>query len=115
MASKENGSSSLNEKLPPRPADYDYYWYQDEDGNWRNEYDDYGYVFDPDRYEGDESASAASEGSNKEAAKTVIKNDELDKPMVPPAQDYLSTPSPGKILIIPHQRGPENFRKSNRL
>ena len=29
-------------KLPPRPADYDYYWYQDEDGNWRNEYDDYG-------------------------------------------------------------------------
>ena len=30
------------EKLPPRPADYDYYWYQDEDGNWRNEYDDYG-------------------------------------------------------------------------
>lgn len=31
-----------SEKLPPRPADYDYYWYQDEDGNWRNEYDDYG-------------------------------------------------------------------------
>ena len=32
----------VKSKLPPRPADYDYYWYQDEDGNWRNEYDDYG-------------------------------------------------------------------------
>ena len=36
-------------KLPPRPADYDYYWYEDEDGNWRNEYDDMGYEFDPER------------------------------------------------------------------
>ena len=35
-------SDSKAAKLPPRPADYDYYWYQDEDGNWRNEYDDYG-------------------------------------------------------------------------
>ena len=40
----ENASTIKDEKakLPPRPADYDYYWYQDEDGNWRNEYDDYG-------------------------------------------------------------------------
>ena len=37
-----NASDSKVAKLPPRPADYDYYWYQDEDGNWRNEYDDYG-------------------------------------------------------------------------
>ena len=29
-------------KLPPRPADYDDYWYQDDDGTWRNEYDDEG-------------------------------------------------------------------------
>ena len=36
-------------KLPPRPADYDYYWYEDDDGNWRNEYDDMGYEFDPER------------------------------------------------------------------
>ena len=42
-------------KLPPRPADYDYYWYEDEDGNWRNEYDDMGYEFDPERYEGQEA------------------------------------------------------------
>ena len=41
-------------KLPPRPWDYDDYYYQDEDGNWRNEYDDEGYEFDPDVYEGDE-------------------------------------------------------------
>ena len=36
-------------QLPPRPADYDYYWYEDDDGNWRNEYDDMGYEFDPER------------------------------------------------------------------
>ena len=29
-------------KLPPRPDDYDEYWYQDESGEWRNEYDDEG-------------------------------------------------------------------------
>ena len=38
-------------KLPPRPADYDYYWYEDDDGNWRNEYDDMGYEFDPERWD----------------------------------------------------------------
>jgi len=32
--------SKLSLKLPPRPADYDFYWYQDDDGQWRNEYDD---------------------------------------------------------------------------
>ena len=37
-----SGTNGTASKLPPRPADYDYYWYQDEDGNWRNEYDDYG-------------------------------------------------------------------------
>ena len=31
--------------LPQRPADYDDYWYQAEDGNWYNEYDDMGYQF----------------------------------------------------------------------
>ena len=30
-------------KLPPRPDDYDDYWYQDDEtGEWRNEYDDEG-------------------------------------------------------------------------
>jgi len=37
-ASKDRTKLTL--KLPPRPADYDYYWYQDDDGTWRNEYDD---------------------------------------------------------------------------
>lgn len=32
--------TKLTLKLPPRPEDYDYYWYQDDDGTWRNEYDD---------------------------------------------------------------------------
>lgn len=39
---EDKDEQSETAKLPPRPADYDYYWYQDEDGNWRNEYDDYG-------------------------------------------------------------------------
>ena len=39
-----SGTNGTASKLPPRPADYDYYWDQDEDGNWRNEYDDYGSV-----------------------------------------------------------------------
>ena len=47
-------------KLPPRPADYDYYWYEDDDGNWRNEYDDEGYEFDPEVYE--------KEGATEEVA-----------------------------------------------
>ena len=45
LVSETNGTTSkpsTTSKLPPRPLDYDYYWYQDEDGNWRNEYDDYG-------------------------------------------------------------------------
>lgn len=33
------------DKLPPRPADYDDYWYQADDGYWYNEYDDMGYEF----------------------------------------------------------------------
>ncbi len=32
--------TKLSLKLPPRPEDYDFYWYQDDDGTWRNEYDD---------------------------------------------------------------------------
>ena len=48
-------------KLPPRPADYDYYWYEDDDGNWRNEYDDEGYEFDPEVYEGQEEGGLHEE------------------------------------------------------
>ena len=46
-----DAASPLRRELPPRPWDYDDYYYQDEDGNWRNEYDDEGYEFDPDNYE----------------------------------------------------------------
>ena len=48
-------------KLPPRPWDYDDYYYQDDDGNWRNEYDDEGYEFDPDVYEDEEEYYKDSE------------------------------------------------------
>lgn len=36
---------SQKTSLPPRPPDYDDYYYQTEDGNWYNEYDDLGYKF----------------------------------------------------------------------
>ena len=40
--------TKLSLKLPPRPEDYDFYWYQDDDGTWRNEYDDQvGNQFNP--------------------------------------------------------------------
>ena len=95
-------------------SDYDYYWYQDDDGNWRNEYDDYGYEFDPDRYEGyedeaDTAASATSAAASKAKSSddastgTVIpssKHDDLDKQMVPPPNDHLSTPSPGNDFFL---------------
>ena len=91
----------------PLFADYDYYWYQDDDGNWRNEYDDYGYEFDPDRYEGDEADTAndttKAKSSDEASTGTVIpssKHDDLDKQMVPPPNDHLSTPSPGNELFL---------------
>ena len=91
----------------PLFADYDYYWYQDDDGNWRNEYDDYGYEFDPDRYEGDEADTAndttKAKSSDEASTGTVIpssKHDDLDKQMVPPPNDHLSTPSPGNEFFL---------------
>ena len=56
--------------MPPRPLDYDYYYYQDEEGNWWNEYDDMGYEFDPDRYEGDEECPAVEQVPPTNAAET---------------------------------------------
>jgi hypothetical protein len=37
--------STVKSTLPPRPADYDDFWYQADNGNWYNEYDDMGYEF----------------------------------------------------------------------
>jgi hypothetical protein len=37
--------SKVKSSLPPRPADYDDFWYQADNGNWYNEYDDMGYEF----------------------------------------------------------------------
>ena len=67
-AKVDNANATVVPKLPPRPADYDYYYYQDEEGNWWNEYDDMGYEFDPNRYEGDEEPSS-TEQVPKEPAK----------------------------------------------
>ena len=52
---QKNKKSGKVQKLPPRPEDYDDYWYQDEGGEWRNEYDDEGYVFADDEYDPDEA------------------------------------------------------------
>ena len=43
-----NNKSDLQTKKPPRPLDFDHYWYQDEVGAWRNEYHDMGYEFEED-------------------------------------------------------------------
>ena len=45
--------------MPPRPDDYDDYWYQDDDGTWRNEYDDEGYEFADDEYDLEEAEEIA--------------------------------------------------------
>ena len=69
--------------MPPRPADYDYYYYQDEEGNWWNEYDDMGYEFDPNRYEGDEEPEkvpndAQKDDKNKTSSVTSDTNKDVD-------------------------------------
>ena len=44
--SKSGSEKSLDKSsLPPRPPDFDDYWYQAEDGNWYNEYEDMGLQF----------------------------------------------------------------------
>ena len=58
----ESGSKKkkqIKAKLPPRPDDYDDYWYQDDDGTWRNEYDDEGYEFADDEYDLEEAEEIA--------------------------------------------------------
>merc|ERR1719397_1973423 len=54
-------------KKIPRPIDFDDFWYQDEGGNWRNEYDDQGFVFD------DEASFYTEEELSKEEAKLKAK------------------------------------------
>ena len=43
ISGRASPSIPKKSKLPPRPDDYDDYWYQDDEtGEWRNEYDDEG-------------------------------------------------------------------------
>ena len=64
------GDQSAAAQLPPRPPDYDDYWYQADDGYWYNEYDDLGYEFaDPD------ASAATTESASQDT--TVITNDAL--------------------------------------
>jgi hypothetical protein len=75
-ATVDNANSTVVSKLPPRPADYDYFYYQDEEGNWWNEYDDMGYEFDPNRYEGQEEPSSTEQvpsDAAKESSSAVDK------------------------------------------
>lgn len=76
-----NLNSTATSKLPPRPADYDYFYYQDEEGNWWNEYDDMGYEFDPNRYEGEEEPSAIEQVPNTTATETStsVDNKKINK------------------------------------
>ena len=70
-----SATDNANSKLPPRPADYDYFYYQDEEGNWWNEYDDMGYEFDPNRYEGDEESSTTEPVPNSASKEASAAND----------------------------------------
>ena len=74
-AKEVSATDNANSKLPPRPADYDYFYYQDEEGNWWNEYDDMGYEFDPNRYEGDEESSTTEPVPNSASKEASAAND----------------------------------------
>lgn len=95
------------DKLPPRPDDYDYYYYQDEDGNWRNEYDDGGYVFDPDRYESDEVADdlTAQKSSGDDASNATViptgAGPQVDLDILIPSEDSISAKFPVPEAVTP--------------
>ena len=57
---------------PPRPDDFDDYWYQDDDGNWKNEYNDMGYEFaEDDEFYSEEELKKAEEDLKKGQGTTV--------------------------------------------
>ena len=100
VAQPENttGDAELTarKELPPRPWDYDDYYYQDEDGNWRNEYDDEGYEFDPEKYEEAEEDEFYTEEEIKNAEEKMqvgTQNTEVaitvSQPSIPPPQDQV--------------------------
>ena len=75
----KTGPKEKSSSLPPRPPDYDDYWYQAEDGNWYNEYDDMGLVFaDPDTA----STSTTNDQSvpNKKVSSSDSKSDSQKQP-----------------------------------
>ena len=73
FSSEDPSSTTQKTSLPPRPPDYDDYWYQAEDGNWYNEYNDAGYIFAD-----DEILSVASDG--KAELSRVSKASSVPKP-----------------------------------
>ena len=68
--------------LPPRPPDFDDFWYQAEDGNWYNEYEDMGLVFaDP-----EESSKSSSLTNNKVVPNKIDSNS--SQKQTPKPKDY---------------------------
>ncbi|XP_071749704.1 uncharacterized protein unc-13 isoform X2 [Lepeophtheirus salmonis] len=94
-------------KLPPRPADYDYYWYQDDEGNWWNEYNDLGYEFDPNEYEKD--PALAQENKDKPSEPVPSKTEEKDEKLsstnkndnIPEEKENLVTDQPISTKKLP--------------
>eukprot|EP00095_Tigriopus_kingsejongensis_P005547 snap_masked-scaffold131_size323982-processed-gene-1.0 protein:Tk05547 transcript:snap_masked-scaffold131_size323982-processed-gene-1.0-mRNA-1 annotation:"protein-methionine sulfoxide oxidase mical3-like isoform x2" len=84
-------------KLPPRPADYDYFWYQDDDGNWRNEYDDEGLEFDESAYEPAKEDDFYTEDELQKAERE-LKGETL--PEVVPPEDH-KPPVVPEVLEVP--------------
>ena len=74
-------------KLPPRPWDYDDYYYQDKDGNWQNEYDDEGYQFDPNVYE-DEDEYYGENGVVEDSTKSSLKSSRKSRDDIQMNQSY---------------------------
>jgi hypothetical protein len=65
---------------PPRPDDFDDYWYQDDDGSWKNEYTDQGYEFaEDDEFYSEEELKKAEDDMKKE--RRVSGNLQAAKPM----------------------------------
>ena len=78
FSSEDPSSTTQKTSLPPRPPDYDDYWYQAEDGNWYNEYDDLGYQFAD-----DEILSVATDGKAELSRVSKVSSDPKPAQAVP--------------------------------
>jgi len=109
-------TSEKSVKKPPRPDDYDDYWYQDDNGQWKNEYDDLGYNFEDE----DDEEFYTEEELAKEEAELFKQKDrqEQQQPKIPPkisqvdkkSEEVAVKPVESNKVIMP-QPGPPPEKK----